>query len=105
MKASGFEEELARLEGAARRARDLSGVRQPLLEAICMVFSRLPIPVRSGQLKGSITIPGHPAQEFTVQGDRFTFRSLVPYAAVQMGRLSITDQQSLERVLHEYIEG
>lgn len=102
----GVQEAQAQLLAMAKRARSpLSEPRAALLRAICGAYNdeRARIPQRTGLLRTSLTEPGSPLQRLTVQGDRLTFESLVPYAPYQTKRLPKIKAERIARVIERYV--
>ena len=80
----------ARIAQTLARARR-APLRQVAARVLCEQARRLQIPIDTGRLRASLTVPGHPEQEVTVtqtaQGWSATLASRVPYAPYQIPRL------------------
>lgn len=102
----GFEAAQAQLAAIAKRARrPLDEPRTALLRGICAAYDaeRARIPQRTGALRTSLTEPGSPLQRLTVQGDRLTFESLVPYAPYQTRNLPKIKTSHLGKIIERYV--
>jgi hypothetical protein len=95
----------ARLRQTARRAAAPPS-RQVAARALCAAARSLQIPIDTGRLRASLTVPGHPEQDVTVTqtpaGWGASLASTVPYARYQLPRVArrtLTQTRALARAL------